>query len=80
MYTEDLLKENDELRTMLAVAHCGGSHQLYHDDGELQDTRAHPFIDWRRDSIDEIQRKLLERLINSPEGEQLIKDGILRKI
>ncbi len=51
--------ENAELRCMLAWA-CAGP-ALYHDDGELQDNREQPFIDFRRDSIDEIRVKTAER-------------------
>ena len=54
-----LERENRELRVMLALLH--GDASLYHDDGELQDNSAQPFIDWKRNSIDEIQVKLLER-------------------
>jgi hypothetical protein len=61
--TADLLRENQQLRTMCAVAHAGSA--LYKDDGELQDSRAIPFIDWRRDSVDEIRRKLGERATRS---------------
>ena len=56
--------ENAELRTLLAVRIAGPS--LYHDDGELQDTSAAPFIDWRRDSVEMIQAKLWQR--NAPHG------------
>lgn len=52
--------ENAELRIMCAIA-VTGLGKLYHDDGELQDTNAQPWIDWKRDSVDEIQRKLRER-------------------
>lgn len=51
--------ENRELRIMLAIAHAGLS--LYTDDGELQDNRVQPFIDFKRDSVSEIERKLRER-------------------
>jgi len=55
----DLLDEIRELRTMLAIAHAGVS--LYHDDSELQDYATEPGIDWKRDSLDELRRKLFER-------------------
>jgi hypothetical protein len=51
--------ENRELRILLAIAHAGLS--LYTDDGELQDNRVHPFIDFKRDSVNEIENKLRER-------------------
>lgn len=59
MTTEELEVENRELRIMLAIAHAGLS--LYTDDGELQDNRVHPFIDFKRDAVAEIERKLHER-------------------
>lgn len=54
-----LRTENRELRIMCAIAHCGLA--LYHDDGELQDSREHPWIDWKRDSVADIEAKLHER-------------------
>lgn len=57
-------RENRELRVMLALAHCG--FNMYHDDGELQDSREHPWIDWRRDSVADIQSKLTERALKDP--------------
>lgn len=54
-------EETIELRMMCAVAHCGSA--LYHDDGELQDSREYPWIDWKRDSVSEIRRKLTERAL-----------------
>lgn len=47
------------LRTMLAIRVAGPT--LYADDGELQDNSAQPFIDFKRDSAKEIERKLMER-------------------
>ncbi len=55
----DLEQENKLLRLMLAVYTCGRT--LYADDGELQCNAMHPNIDFKRDSADEIQRKLAER-------------------
>lgn len=51
--------ENRELRIMLAIAHAG--LELYADDGELQDNRCHPWIDFKRDSVAQIEQKLHER-------------------
>src|SRR3546814_5458635 len=42
-----------------AFAYSGS--RLYGDDGELQDNSAQPFIDWRRDSAQEIRAKIQER-------------------
>jgi hypothetical protein len=58
---KEISDENAELRTMLALAHAGAS--LYTDDGELQDGRAYPIIDFRRDAVAVIKQKLLERAI-----------------
>ncbi len=54
-----LHEENRERRIMCAIAHCGLN--LYHDDGELQDSREYPWIDWKRDPVNEIENKLHER-------------------
>lgn len=62
--------ENLQLRIMCALAHAG--IHLYSDDGELQDSRTHPFIDWKRDSVEEIQEKLLQRTIAA-----LKKEGVV---
>ena len=48
-----------ELRAMLATAYCGT--ELYSDDGELQDKRAVPCIDFLRDSPKTIRRKMRSR-------------------
>lgn len=46
------------LRRLLAFAYSGSA--LYGDDGELQDGR-HPMIDYVRDSVPDIERKIHER-------------------
>lgn len=51
--------ENAGLRAMLAISYGGTG--IYTDDGEFQDTRAWPHIDFRRDSLPEIGRKMIER-------------------
>jgi hypothetical protein len=60
---KEIADENAKLRTMLALAYAGAS--LYADDGELQDARAYPVIDFRRDAVGVIKQKLLERAIGS---------------
>jgi hypothetical protein len=50
------------LRKMLAWTYSGFS--LYCDDGELQDSREHPFIDFKRDSIQDLQSKMEQRGLN----------------
>lgn len=51
--------ENAELRALLAISYGGTG--VYTDDGELHDCRARPHIDFRRDSLAEIGRKMNER-------------------
>lgn len=48
-----------KLRRMLCVAYAGSL--AYMDDGEMQDSAQHPFIDFLRDSADEIQAKFQQR-------------------
>jgi len=56
---ETFLKaENRELRLMLCLAFC---HQPYLDDGEMQDNRTFPYIDYKNDSVESIKAKILER-------------------
>ncbi len=51
--------ENEHLREMLAHLYAGSA--LYCDDGELQDNRASPFIDFKRDSVADIRSAMVER-------------------
>ena len=51
--------ENEQLREMLAHLYAGSD--LYCDDGELQDARATPFIDFKRDSVADIRYAMVER-------------------
>lgn len=51
--------ENEQLREMLARLYAGSD--LYCDDGELQDGRFKPFIDFKRDSVAEIRYAMVER-------------------
>lgn len=62
-YATELEAENKKLRQMLAGAYSGAD--LYGDDGELQDSMALPAIDFRRDSVDEIDRKMNERALRT---------------
>lgn len=48
-----------KLRRMLCVAYAGSL--AYMDDGEMQDSAQHPFIDFLRDSADEIQARFQQR-------------------
>lgn len=54
-----LRAENARLRSMVAIGYAGAA--LYTDDGELQDSRENPPIDFKRDSVDEILCKMSER-------------------
>ena len=71
---DDLKAENKLLRVILALR--AGRPGMYHDDGELSDATMHPFIDFKRDSAEEIEAKLMERgrktLASYREGEVTI--------
>lgn len=51
--------ENKALRLMLCTAYSGAL--AYMDDGEMQDSRYHPSIDFKRDAPDEISAKFARR-------------------
>jgi len=53
---------NNGWRVSLALAYSGA--KLYTDDGELSDSSAHPFIDYRRDSYAEIKAAIEQRGMN----------------
>lgn len=55
-----LKTENQKLRWLLCINY---SSQPYLDDGEMQDSSIHPFIDFKRDSVEVIEQKILERNI-----------------
>lgn len=57
---KEIKQENLELRVMLAFSYSGS--ELYADDGELQDSKCHPFIDFKRDSVITIREKMMARL------------------
>jgi hypothetical protein len=59
MNTIETNSEIIELRRMLAIAYCPDG--LYTDDGQLQDNREHPFIDFKRDSIVDMRYKMTQR-------------------
>lgn len=54
-----LSSEELKLRRMLCIAYAGAL--AYMDDGEAQDSRETPFIDFLRDSADTIEAKMKER-------------------
>lgn len=56
---KDAERNEKELRRMLCICYAGPA--AYMDDGEAQDARTHPFIDFMRDTPAEIQRKMFER-------------------
>lgn len=51
-----------KLRALLAINYSGA--KLYGDDGELSDSSVMPFIDFLRDTPDEIERNIIERSRN----------------
>ena len=51
--------EIEQLREMLARLYA--CSDLYCDDGELQDARGEPFIDFKRDSVADIRCAMVER-------------------
>ena len=53
-----LRSDNRKLRHLLARQHDSAKHMLYGDDGELQCNVC--WIDFRRDPVAEIERKLYE--------------------
>jgi hypothetical protein len=82
MKSELMPKSDDEitLRELLAYAYAGAS--LYTDDGELQDSRRHPFIDFLRDSPDDIAAKMRQRgkaALDAAGGEQKILSDSARR-
>ena len=54
-----LRKDVEQLRRMLAVRVAGSA--LYSDDGELNDCRTLPYIDFKRDTVQAIEDKLNAR-------------------
>ena len=54
-----LRRENRELRVLLAVRVSGQT--LYADDGELSDCSEWPYIDYKRDTPEQIKRALQQR-------------------
>ena len=69
-----VLADNAKLRRLCAYRRAQSVLDVYSDDGELHDNRAQPFIDWKRDPIDEIERKLMERaraaLADAPDAQK----------
>jgi hypothetical protein len=54
-----MTRDEAVLRRLLAFQYAG--HNLYADDGELQDNTSRPVIDFKRDSVDAIEAKMMER-------------------
>lgn len=69
---EELREENKQLRIMLAIAYSGAG--LYTDDGEFSCGKAHPSIDFKRMSVDDI--KQCQRRRTEITFSQLSKDDI----
>ncbi|NMU89048.1 hypothetical protein HGQ98_04020 [Achromobacter ruhlandii] len=64
--------DEQRLRRMLCVQYAGAL--AYMDDGEAQDARAMPIIDFLRDSLDEIERKMRLRASAPVAGEAVNAD------
>lgn len=60
---ERLAAENREIRRAWCVAYAGLAC-IYTDDGEMQDNRFHPTIDFMRDGVDVIREKMKQRFTN----------------
>ncbi len=56
---QTMTTDNAHLRRLLSLVYAGAS--LYTDDGELSDSREHPHIDFKRDSVAEIEAKMRTR-------------------
>jgi len=54
----ELQSDNRKLRYLLARQHDSAKHMIYGDDGELQCSAC--WIDFRRDTVADIERKLYE--------------------
>jgi hypothetical protein len=65
--------ENLEFRRMLWMAHTHG--RGYGDDGALQDTTRRPFIDWKRDTIEQIHEALRQRALSDPRVQRAIEES-----
>ena len=83
MSEEPMPMSDDEitLRELLAYAYAGAS--LYADDGELQDSRRIPFIDFLRDSPDDIAAKMRQRgktALDAAGGERKILSDSARRV
>lgn len=62
-----LKHENAALRQLLAIR-VAGLTGLYTDDGELQDNSQSPAIDFKRDRVEVIRQKLIERATRNAVG------------
>jgi hypothetical protein len=69
--SHQLLVEINQLRRLLCFVYAGAA--AYTDDGELQDNRTLPLIDFRRDTPQEIQNKMLERSLKGAGKAQAIE-------
>ena len=65
---ERLRKENHMLRSWVAPL------TAYRDDGEIQDNSEHPWIDYKRDSLFEIQCKIAARVKQDEAIDKAMRD------
>jgi len=71
-----LTAENERLRANWAWCYAGAL--LYADDGELQDNRAMPLIDFKRDSVLDIESKMRARgeaALSARQNGEEVRDG-----
>ncbi|MDY7537553.1 hypothetical protein RGU72_04710 [Undibacterium sp. 5I1] len=61
-------EENKELRALLCIRSASPTHIPYMDDGEMQDNSMLPRIDYKRDSVEAIKRKLTARTVAKLKG------------
>lgn len=72
---KEALIENDKLRVLLALTYSG--EHLYADDNELLDTADFPLIDFRKDSPDTIERKIVARKTGKPASADVLDEDLL---
>ncbi|MCK5602976.1 hypothetical protein KAR91_13925 [Candidatus Pacearchaeota archaeon] len=55
--------ENERLRKLLWLGHEGSTRSLYGDDGEMQCNHPDCMLDFKRDSVDKIERRFQGRAL-----------------
>ena len=70
--TDDEMPRPEKVLRRLLAFRFGGA-LLYADDGELQDNAARPCIDFKRDSVDQIEEKMGERCRLALTPDQIVR-------